>query len=93
MPTEQIKDASFTDLQCAAIIVPGDRVPLYSMIKTEQLSVINRLVADQTAGYALELSENDVAMLASLAEELAHVTKHLVSVLTEDARMHKEGGE
>lgn len=93
MATQQTKDASFQDLHCAAVTVPADRIALYTTIKTEQLSVLNRLVADQTAGYALELRPNDVSTLASLAEELAHTTNRLVVALTEDALSHKEGGK
>lgn len=90
MAAQQTKDASFKDLNCAAVTVPADRIAFYATLRTEQLSLVNRLVADRTAGYALELSENDVATLAALAEEMAHAAKHLVSSLL-DAEL-REGG-
>ncbi|GEM_PF-2768421 len=78
--------ASFTDLQGADITVPADKIALYTVIKSDQLNVLNGMIADRTAGFQVQFSENIIATLAGLASELAHVANKLVIAITEDAR-------
>jgi len=85
-PIPQPPAASFTDLQGAEITVPSDKIALYTAIKSDQLNVLNGMIADQTAGFEFKFSENIIAALAGLASELAHVTNKLVIAITEEAR-------
>lgn len=91
-----MKPVSFTDPHGAAITVPAEQLALYATIKTEQLDVLNSIIADQTAGFDVVLTENIISQLACLAKELSNTTKHLVVAITEDGRAipaTKEGAQ
>jgi hypothetical protein len=65
----------------ATIAVPTRNVHEYAGLKTEQLAVLTGLISDQTGGFALELDNNDMWALATLADELAHLNKGLASAI------------
>ncbi|WP_292934526.1 hypothetical protein [Noviherbaspirillum sp.] len=81
----QPKAASFTDMNGAAMTIPVEQLTLYARIKTEQLAILNGIIADKTAGFKVELTDNTIATLAGLASELAHINNELVLTIADNA--------
>lgn len=79
-----LKPLSFTDSHGANVTIPVDRVAFYATVKSDQLAVLNGLIADQAAGFPVELTGNVLSALASLASQLAHETNALVVALTQE---------
>lgn len=86
------ESVTFTDINCACIVVPMEHVAMYATIKSDQLACINRLIADKTAGFKIALDELDVSSLASLANDLAHATNALVVAIAAGDCLHVKGG-
>jgi hypothetical protein len=94
-PTKKEAPAAETSIKLdydASITVPASNVASYAGLKTEQLAVLTSLISDQAGGFALELDENDLWALTTLADELAHLTKGLVAAIAYSPRAGVKGG-
>lgn len=86
------ESVTFTDINCARVVVPLEHVAMYATIKTDQLACINRLIADKTSGFKIALDELAVSSLASLANDLAHATNALIVAIAADDCLRMKGG-
>lgn len=83
--TPSAKGASFADANGITISIPADQLPLYSLIKSEQMSALSSLINDHVAGNKIEISDSDIGIFTSLANELSFAANRSVLAITESA--------
>ena len=100
MSAKQLQSLSFNDQHGATITIPGEALALYSTVKSDQLAVLNRILADRAAGFVVHIDDNAICSLAGLAGELANACNEFMCMLSgafyvpqEDAEAKKGGDQ
>lgn len=93
MKTKKLEALSFEDTNGATITVPTDQLAIYSTLKSDQLNVVNRILADHAGGFKVEFDANTISALAGLAGELAYACNEFMCHLSGALYTPKVEGE
>ncbi len=90
MNTEQSTNITFKGDFGTTTTVPADQATTYALTKAGQLSALSSLIASATAGFSIEITQNDLFAFTGLADELANANTKMMAALIENSDKNAE---